>query len=272
MIWPPTKFMQRMLLAFFLGSVQLASAQAQAPAVNPAPTPASSSSAQVAPSLHVTIDPASFRSAKPGFPYAAVIPSLVTGIVSFAALLFTYFGTRSTISASVSNNSAAVWQRSNESEFNAIQAQIGEFYEIFIQISETSRLFSRELKSRQSNPGQFALLRALFDPQWRNGLSPDDKVIVQEICENGRQLETLTLNRKVPIDPQLQPYFARAAAHFRILRLAVAGTLGDDVTKFGRYVYPYQLNNVIDLEMRRLRERQDRLRATPSSPPSPMFK
>ena len=270
MMCPPTKFLQSFLLTFFLGSVQLASAQAQAPAANLAPTTASAPSAQAAPALHVIIDPASFQSPKPGFPYAAVIPSLTTGVVSFAALLFTYFGTRGTIRASVANSSAALWQKSNESELNALQAQINEFYEVFTQISETNRLFSSELKSRQSNPGQFALLRALFDPQWRNGLPPDDKIIVQEICENGRQLETLTLNRKVPIDPQLQPYFARAAAHFRILRLAFAGTLGDDVTKFGRYIYPYQLNNVIALEVRRLRERQDRLLAAPSSPPPPI--
>ena len=265
---PLKTFLRFLSLTLALGFAPLASAQV--PATKPEPALSSFSPVQVSPPLHVLIDPASFQGAGSGFPYAAVIPSAVTGLVSFAALLFTYFGTMRTINASVANSSAALWQKSNEIELSDLQAQIGEFYEVFIQISETSKLFSRELKSRQPNPSQFALLRALFDPQWRNGLSPEDKVVVQEICENGRQLETLTLNRKVPINPLLQPYFARAAAHFRILRLAFAGNLGDDLTKFGRYVYPYQLNNVVDLEMRRLRERQEKLRVAPSSPPPPV--
>ena len=252
-----------------------AAAFAQSPAHD---TSASSPRPLVTPSLPI---PAREETASPStnatssksdenFPFLTVVPSAVSGIVSIAAIFLTYMSTRRTLAANTKNTAAALWQKSNEVELKDIQDQIGNFYEVFLQTAAMSQLLSRELKSRQVKPASFALLRALLDTNWRANLSIADRTIVDEICANGEQLEKLILSRKVPIEPQLQPYFARAAAHFRILKLASSGSLGHDAEHFGLYIFPYQIRNVIELELKRLRSRQMTLRSNPASAPPAM--
>jgi hypothetical protein len=56
------------------------------------------------------------------------------------------------------------------------------------------------------------------------------------------------------------PYLSRASAHFTILELAHQGQLTEMTDDFVAYVYPRQLDKVLELECNRLVTRRDVLR------------
>jgi hypothetical protein len=57
---------------------------------------------------------------------------------------------------------------------------------------------------------------------------------------------------------------ARAATHFTILKLAKEGALENDPKRFEPYVYPAQLDEVLNLDMARLKRRSQTLQSRPS--------
>ena len=220
-----------------------------------------------------------------GIPWAAVGPPLISAVVTllgtFVALFYGYRNTRTSIAASertaaatIASSertlSATVWQKTNETELKDLQAKLDGFYVKFQQLTEVNRLVSLELRSRQPNPETFFLMDKLFDSLWRNALSVGDAALLAEIIENTTRLETLILDNTSTIEAKVVPYLARAAAHFRILRLAYENKLGSDPTNFKKYLYPRQINNVLTLELGRIQQRQALLRGAPSERPAPM--
>lgn len=158
------------------------------------------------------------------------------------------------------NMSASNNQRANEIEINQLQAKLNGFYGPFCLISDENKIIALEFKKKQGKE-DFRTLIALLDPDWRTTLSPANKTIVATMIENGRALRTLVREKAALVDPKVQPYFAKAAAHFAILELASKGELENDPARFAQYVYPEKLDGVIDLEVRRLTGRIDYLLA-----------
>jgi hypothetical protein len=128
-------------------------------------------------------------------------------------------------------------------------------------------MLAQDIRSRQ--PKDYRLLRSLFNPVWLPSLSKGEQKLVALICEHAEKLEEMIINAG-SVDPFLIPYFSRAVAHFRILRLAYEGVLGNDPGRFELYVYPKQLDHVLILEMKRLRARVDALRKQPDAPLGPI--
>lgn len=174
------------------------------------------------------------------------------------------------ITAAQRNNEASLWQKANETELKDIQAKLDEFYGPFFQLSGMNKLLALEFRARQPDTGTFRLLRSVFDRQWLDSLSQGDKTVVREVCNNATALEDFLKDKVAMVDAKVLPYLFRASAHFRILRLAYGGELGIDPTNFLRYVYPWQLDKVLELEVGRLQRRCDLLRANPTSAPGPM--
>lgn len=123
---------------------------------------------------------------------------------------------------------------------------------------------------RQPEPSKYRMLTSLFNPMWLTSLSTGDQVIVQLVCEHARTLEQMIAQHSGSQDEELIEYFSRASAHFRILQLAYEKKLGDDASRFTQYVYPKQLDGVLQLAMRRLHDRAAQLRANPGASPGPM--
>jgi hypothetical protein len=167
-------------------------------------------------------------------------------------------------------NEATLWQKANETELKEIQDKLDGFYGPFLQMSSSNKLLAHEFRNRQPDSGRFRLIEKIFDKKWKDGLQPGDRAIVKEICQNAADLEKFILEKAAMVDEQLLPYLSRASAHFRILRLAHAGDLGEDPTNFLIYLYPYQLDNVLALQIDRLRARCEKLRAAPYTPPGSM--
>ena len=156
--------------------------------------------------------------------------------------------------------------RMNEAEARYIQEKLDKFYGPFIVESDANDLIARDLRARQLNPEKHRLLKRLFDPAWRAALLPGEAALVEEICQTGERLDNIIKEHSGLVDPDILPYIARAVTHFRVLKLAHDGKLGNDPDAFERYVYPRELDAVLEKEITRLRGRLKTLRDEPTKP------
>lgn len=175
------------------------------------------------------------------------IVSLLSAIVALIAVIWSHRGVKSTLA-----------QSSNRAELQDIQKKLDQFYGPYIHLSETNRLLIDEFRSRQSST--FRTLIMLLNPNWRSSYSTSDQTIVEEIIRLDVALRRLIQSKSGLVDRALVPYLARASAHFRMMKLAFDGKLENAPHRFARYVYPRELDAVLDLEMRRLSERMIELR------------
>ena len=204
--------------------------------------------------------------------WGPLISPLIAGIFGFFVALISMRVARTTTSRTIE---AAQWQKVNESELSEIRNKLDNFFGPFTSLSEINLHFYNDLRSRQAAPGTFVLLEKLFDRGWIDGLPEGDKALVEQICcRNAGKIEKLLMKNLNIVDESIQPYIARTLAHFRVIRLAHDGKPGDDSTSYKKYMYPYQVNKVIDLEIYRIRTRYDLLCAelTTRHPPiSPLL-
>lgn len=167
-----------------------------------------------------------------------------------------YFATR--------NAKAAIVQKTNELEIEAIDKRITDFIAPYEQLSLENLKLSREIK-RGRDPDKFRTLVALLDPNWKKGLSPGDKAVVDGIVENALALREMILKHGGAVSSAIRPHLAAASMHFRMLGLADAGSLENDPVRYKDYVYPRQLDDVLALERQRLEARRELLRSRPDT-------
>jgi hypothetical protein len=201
--------------------------------------------------------------------WVPVVGPIVSGLLAFlgawVGLNIAQRNTLRTVEVSQQTSSAAIWQKANETELRDIQEKLDKFYGPFTIRLKTDHQLAQDIRSRQ--PSGYRLLIQLFDASWLSGLSAGDRALVGMICEHGHILEQMIAEHAGSMEQELIEYFSRASAHFRILRLAYEGKLGDDPKPFTRYVYPKQLDSVLNLAMRRLNDRVAQLRANPGTAP-----
>lgn len=199
-------------------------------------------------------------------------PIVAAGFAGTGGILAFFAAIRSTDLAQRANR-AALAQKANETELDAIERKLDDFLGPYLQLSHTNRLLQRNLRERQPDPEAFRTMILLLDPAWRDRLSIGDRTLVEEIIKIDGQLELLIRRSAGLVDATIQPYLARASAHFRMIRLAFKGKLDNDPDRYAKYVYPRSLDAVLNLEVARLQGRRDRILASPDvaySPPSPL--
>ena len=64
---------------------------------------------------------------------------LISAITAIVALVVSYFVSSRTLTASLANTEASIWQKANETEVKAIQEQLDGFFGPFMQMSEVNR-------------------------------------------------------------------------------------------------------------------------------------
>ncbi|MGH6689351.1 MAG: hypothetical protein ACREF4_01535 [Gammaproteobacteria bacterium] len=152
----------------------------------------------------------------------------------------------------------SITQRRNELELTLLQEKLDKFYGPYLQLSETNALLAREFISRQPDRA-FRTLPALLDPERRKQLSGDknDWTIVSQIMRIDGELDRIIRRNAGLVDSKFQEYLARVSAHYRIIRLAFEDKLGGDpYGNFAKYyVYTWQLDKVLKLEIKRLQDR-----------------
>jgi hypothetical protein len=196
------------------------------------------------------------------------IPSaLLTLLGAWFGLTISQRNTAQTIKGALTANQATLWQKANENELQSIQEKLDKFYGPLMTRLQADHILAQDIRSRQ--PKGYRLLPSLFDKKWLASLSEGEQRLVAVICEHAGKLEEMIINAG-SVDPVLIPYFSRAAAHFRILRLAYEGVLGSDPERFRQYVYPKPLDAVLSLEVKRLTARVNGLRMKPDSQLGPI--
>lgn len=212
----------------------------------------------------------------PGAPwwtyFVPVAGPIVSGLIAFGgvwlALRNAEGNTRRTLEAAQRNNNASIWQKANETELREIQGKLDGFYMPFQLLSKANHQLAKDIRSRQAEG--YRMLLKLFDKEWRDSLLDGDKKLVEIVCNNGEELRALIASKSGLVDDKILPYLSRASAHFRILHLAYKSELGTDPTRFREYVYPRELDGVLSLEIARLRNRIEELRANPGGRPAPL--
>lgn len=197
----------------------------------------------------------------------SVAPSLpnplLTALLSAAAALAGSFV--GFLSARASSR-ATIVQKTNELEIERLDARMSEFVGPFIQLSEENRLLALELKRAQGK-ADFRTLTALLTPGWKAGLPKGDAKLLEAVVRNGAELRRLLMDKgSAMVSPSLTPVFSRASTHFRLLELAYEGSLEEDPTRYAAYVYPRELDGIMEAERQRLEQRRELLRSSPYKP------
>jgi hypothetical protein len=155
------------------------------------------------------------------------------------------------------SNRRTLLQKAYEDEIKNIQERLNSFYGPFRQLLGTSERLYAEFRSHQQDPETFRTLVALLKGKQFVG---NDKMLIEQIIEITTKLDELILSRSALISEELQPTLWEASTHFRLIRLAYEGKLAGEPERFERFVYPRVLNDAINTEIDRLRQRLDVLR------------
>lgn len=194
--------------------------------------------------------------------WAAVIGSIAGLLAFFVGLGAIWSNLRSTRN----NNN----QKTNEAELKSIETKLDEFFGLYLQLSNTNKLIADELKQRHPEAPEMRILLLLLDAGWRGRLSRGDATLIDEIIDIDKSLLALIQEKAGMVDSSVQPYLYRAAAHFRMMIRAHEGKLDDEPATYRSYVYPRQLDRVVQLEVDRLKARISLLRSAPMEQHPPM--
>lgn len=254
------------------------SAPAQPAVTAPPQLPANQTPAQPTTSSTIRIEPIGSFKLESGVsaPWWSYFVPLGTAVLTllgvWAGLWIGQRNTQKTIVAAQKNNDASVWQKANEAELKDIQSKLDGFYIPFRLLSDANHHFAQDLRAKENAKGRkdYRMLIQLFDQDWIKSLSDWDKKIVEIVCCSGEELRKLIETKSGLVDEQILPYLSRVSVHFRVLHLAYEGSLGSDPSSFKDYVYPRQLDDVLTLEVDRLRARMAQLRAKPGEDPGPI--
>lgn len=154
-------------------------------------------------------------------------------------------------------------QKANEAELESLQSKLDNFYGPYLQLSSTNRLIATDLKQHRAGGADMRVLLMLLDPKWKDGFSPGEVALIEEILAIDAKLLELIQEKSGLVSATVQPYLSRAAGHFRIMKLASEGKLDNDTDRYAHYVYPRQLAEVIDLEIARIHGRIDLIGSQP---------
>ncbi len=158
------------------------------------------------------------------------------------------------------------WLKTNALEIEHIQSRLDRLWGPYLVMSDSHHLFAQDIRARQDDLQNYRMLKALFDKEWLGKLSPGDRQLVRDVCENGDRLSKLIIENSGMVEFKLLPFLSRALAHWRVLKLAAEGKLGDDPAPFLRYIYPRSLDEAVHREVLRLTGRLVLLRSAPSKP------
>jgi hypothetical protein len=155
-------------------------------------------------------------------------------------------------------------QKSNEAEMKEIQERLNSFYGPFKIRSVENKLIASEFRQKQGGP-EFRTLVALLDPQWKTNLSNADQNLLKKMIENGTALKGLIREKSGHVYGALMPKLAEAATHFTMLEMAYNDQLDNTPDRFSAYVYPRELDEKIEDEIKYLNARVDLLLRYPGT-------
>lgn len=153
-------------------------------------------------------------------------------------------------------NYSLLQEKKQEDERKEIYKKLNEFYGPYQQLLETSRLLYDDIFKKGKSENWKTLTEFLKGTK----LKGNDRQVYEQILEITIKLEELrTTNSGLVDDPKLRILLARAGTHFRIIRLAYEGKLSGEEERFENYIYPRELNEMINNKIIDLQTRLDDL-------------
>jgi hypothetical protein len=149
--------------------------------------------------------------------------------------------------------------KAHEEERKSIREKRDRFYGPFIQLRGISKHLYEIFNARRtdeerrqfSDPqGKFRTLIALCRSHEFTGV---DKVLLDEIVRIGDESASLITKEIGLVDnAKLQEELSRAAAHYRIIKLAAAGQLTTNGNEFDGFTFPHELDGLVQAKIAEL--------------------
>lgn len=176
------------------------------------------------------------------------IQDLGPTIISFTAILVTFWATKKTLKSQSDQNIAALNARKDLEVRQIIQKKLDEFYGPLIQQRmKSAKLYEKFSKKYQEKDKSFSTLIYLLNKHVFEG---NDKVLLEQIIKLGEDSERLIQEKSGLIDDlDLRLEITRATTHFLLINLAYKRELSGDTVEFEDLTYPKDL--VAKLEFRR---------------------
>ena len=219
----------------------------RAPEVLPSPTPSQA--------VQCNCSSAKGEGRWTGRDWAALLGGLAGLAGAFVAAMAIVFNGRASRATTV--------QKANEAELESLRSKLDGFYGPYLQLSNTNRLIATDLKNRHAPGPQMRILLILLDPKWEEQFSRGEVALVKEILSIDDTLLKLIQEQSGLVSDEVQPYLWRAASHFRIMKLASENKLDNDPDRYAHYVYPRELDEIIQLEIDRIHGRINLIQTEP---------
>lgn len=211
----------------------------------------------------------------PGFSWANQIGPIISGLISLAVIVFSYYTTKSTLKVSRENTEAAnkasfkntistLNSKRIEEQKEEIYKKLNNFYSPFDQLRKKSSLlyeiFSNKFYERypekyeKNNPDKkFRTLVYLLDG---GTVEKNEKTLLDEIITIGEKCEKLIHDKAGLIDNEelRLKWFPKASTHYLILRLAYQGKLEGDTENLKIHVFPSEIDPLVEARIQSLHD------------------
>jgi len=146
--------------------------------------------------------------------------------------------------------------KSKEEERNEINKKLSEFYGPFTQLRKKSVILYRLFTKGKEE--HYKTLSAILNGKEFIG---NDKALLEEIISIDKQLEDLIINKSGYVeDSELRNLLGEAATHFNIMSLAYNKLIKGEVERFETHLFPRNLDDKVDVEIKKLHKRLEELK------------
>ncbi len=183
--------------------------------------------------------------------------TIASMVISLAAVIISYFNTKSTLASSERNNLTNLRAKNSEDRKDEIYKILNDLYGPFNQLRQKSNLLYQKFimgKSPNNSNERFSTLLYLLDNDGPGKLSDNDKSLLNEIIQIGNDCEKLIFSKAGLIDAEelRTSWFPKAATHYLIIRLAFQGSLKGNSLVFKDSTFPAEIDNVIEMRIKAL--------------------
>ena len=182
---------------------------------------------------------------------APALASVFSALVAIAAVYASVVNTERSLKSAGKNAEAERLRAANTAELEQLNTVLSTFHTPFLVRTQANHNMAQDLRNRLGQPG-YRMLTSLLEPGWYDALAEADRAIVDEVCNTGEELRTFIETKSGGVSPALAGHLARASAHFRMLKLAHQGKLGNDPDLVKQYVYPRALDLALNADRDRI--------------------
>lgn len=153
-------------------------------------------------------------------------------------------------------NCRTLESKTKEEQRDEINKKLNEFYGPLTQLRGKSKLLY-DLFRKDKEQG-FRTLSALLNGVKFEG---NDKILLEQIIKIDEQIERLIVDKSGYVEnDELRDILYKAATHFNVISLAYNGFLNGEKSRFSDYLFPNELDEKIEEEVKKLHDNLEKLK------------